>query len=84
MRPSINASRNGADQQTAALRQMTVDQLLGLRDRPRWSTCEPFRCDGERLFVLYGADGVPLVTADDVETVVEIAAEHGLAFVSVQ
>jgi hypothetical protein len=40
-------------------------------------------CDGERLFVLYGADGVPLVTVDDIETVVEIAAEHGLAFVSV-
>jgi hypothetical protein len=33
--------------------------------------------------VLYGADGVPLVTVDDIETVVEIAAEHGLAFVSV-
>jgi hypothetical protein len=82
MRPSINASRNGADRQTAALRQMTVDQLLGL------GTCQVVyvragKCDGERLFVLYGADGVPLVTADDVETVVEIAAEHGLAFVSV-
>jgi hypothetical protein len=82
MRPSINASRNGADRQTAALRQMTVDQLLDL------GTCQVVylragTCDGERLFVLYGADGLPLVTADDVETVVEIAAEHGLAFVSV-
>jgi hypothetical protein len=82
MRPSINASRNGADRQTAALRQMTVEQLLG------FGTCQVVylragTCDGKRLFVLYGADGVPLVTVDDVETGVEIAAEHGLAFVSV-
>jgi hypothetical protein len=82
MRPSINASRNSADRQTAALRQMTVDQLLHL------GTCQVVYLragtfDGERLFVLYGADGAPLVTVDDVETVVEIAAEHGLAFVSV-
>jgi hypothetical protein len=61
---------------------MTVDQLLDL------GTCQVAylragTCDGERLFVLYGADGVPLVTVDDVETVVEIAAEHGLAFVAV-
>jgi hypothetical protein len=33
--------------------------------------------------VLYGADGEPLTTADDVETAVEIAAEHGLKFISV-
>ena len=82
MRPSINGSRNGADQQTAALRQMTVDQLLGL------GTCQVVylragTCDGRRLFVLYGADGVPLVTADDVDIVMEIAGDHGLAFVSV-
>jgi hypothetical protein len=35
------------------------------------------------LFVLYGADGMPLVTADDVETAVEMAAERGLNFVPV-
>lgn len=82
MRPSINASRNGADRQTAALRHMTVDQLLDL-GRARWVYLRGGTCDGERLFVLYGADGVPLMTVDDVETVMEIAAEHGLAFVSV-
>jgi hypothetical protein len=82
MRPSINASRNGADRQTAALRQMTVDQLLDLGTR-QVVYLRADTCDGESLFVLYGADGVPLVTVDDIETVVEIAAEHGLAFVSV-
>ena len=82
MRPGLNASRNGADKQTAALREMTVDQLRGL-GTCRVAYLRSGTCDGERLFVLYGADGVPLVTVDDVETGVEIAAEHGLAFVSV-
>ena len=40
-------------------------------------------CDGEPAFVLHGADGAPLVMAGDVETAVEIAAKHGLAFVAV-
>jgi hypothetical protein len=61
---------------------MTVDQLLDL-GCARWVYLRAGTCDGERLFVLYGADGVPLTTVDDVETVMEIAAEHGLAFVSV-
>ena len=82
MRPGLNASRNGADKQTAALREMTVDQLRGL-GTCRVAYLRSGTCDGERLFVLYGANGVPLVTVDDVETGVEIAAEHGLAFVSV-
>jgi hypothetical protein len=52
MRPGLNASRNGADKQTAALRRMTVDQLRDL------GTCKvaylrASTCDGERLFVLY-------------------------------
>ena len=82
MRPGLNASRNGADKQTAALRQMTVGQLRGL-GTCRVAYLRSGTCDGERLFVLYGADGVPLVSVDDVETVGDIAAEHGLAFVSV-
>jgi hypothetical protein len=82
MRPGLNASGNGANKQTAALRRMTVDQLRDL------GTCQVAylragTCDGERLFVLYGADGMPLVTVNDVETVVEIAAAQGLACVSV-
>ena len=47
MRPSINASRNGADRQTAALRHMTVDQLLDL-GRARWVYLRGGTCDGER------------------------------------
>jgi hypothetical protein len=61
---------------------MTVDQL---RDLGTFQVAylRAGTCDGERLFVLYGADGMPLVTIDDVETLVDIAAEHGLACVSV-
>ena len=40
-------------------------------------------CDGERLLVLYGADGVPLVIVDDVNTAAEVAAEHGLRFIAI-
>jgi hypothetical protein len=82
MRPSINASRNGADRQTATLRQMTVDQLLDL-GTSRVVYLRSGMWDSERLFTLFGANGVPWATVDSVETAVEIAAEHGLAFVSV-
>jgi hypothetical protein len=61
---------------------MSVDQLLDLGTRQvvyrRDGTC-----NGKRRLVLYGADGVPLVMVDDVETAVEIAAEHGLKFIAV-
>jgi hypothetical protein len=39
--------------------------------------------DGKPLFVLYGADGRPLALVDAVETAAEMAAGHGLAFVSI-
>ena len=39
--------------------------------------------DGELAFMLYGADGVPLVTVDTVDAAVEMVAEHGLGFVAV-
>jgi hypothetical protein len=39
--------------------------------------------DGELVFVLYGADGTPIVMVDAVETAMEIAAGHGLDFVTV-
>ena len=82
MRPSITAYGKGADRRTASLRQMTVDQLLDL-GTSRVAYLRLGMWDGERLFALIGADGVPLATVDSVETAVEIAAEHGLAFISV-
>ena len=82
MRSSVTASENGANRRTAALRQMTADELLDLGTR-QVVYLRAGTCNGERLFVLYGADGVPLVMVDEVETAVEIAAERGLKFIAV-
>jgi hypothetical protein len=61
---------------------MTAEQLLGLGTR-QVVYLRAGSCDGARLFVLYGADGMPLVTVDDIETAVEIAAARGLEFIAV-
>ena len=68
--------------QASALRQMTAEQLLQLGAR-QVVYLKAGMHDGERLFVLYGADGSPLAIADAVETAAEMAARQGLAFVSV-
>jgi hypothetical protein len=73
---------DAGDRRTAALRQMTAEQLLQLGAH-QVVYLRGGMCDGDMLFVLYGADGMPLVTADDVETAVEMAAERGLNFVPV-
>ena len=82
MRPSIAASGKIADRRTAALRQMTVDQLLGLGTH-RVAYLRAGTRKGERLVVLYGADGAPLAEVGDIETAVEIAGERGLEFIAV-
>lgn len=68
--------------QASSLRQMTAQQLLQLGAR-HVVYLKAGMHDGERLFVLYGADGSPLAIADAVETAAEMAAEHGLALVTV-
>jgi hypothetical protein len=73
---------NAADRRTAALRRMTAEQLLHLGMR-QVVYLKAGRCGGEMLFVLYGADGMPLATADDAETAVAMAAEGGLQFITV-
>jgi hypothetical protein len=70
------------DRQVAALRQMTAEQLLQLGTR-QVVYLKSGMCDGEMLFVLYGADGTPLVVAEDVETAAEMAVDCGLNFVAV-
>jgi hypothetical protein len=61
---------------------MTADQLRGLGAH-QFVYLRAGSCDGERLFVLYGADGEPLTMVENVETAVELAAVRGLKFVSV-
>ena len=72
----------GGDPRTTALRQMTPEQLLHLGSR-QVAYLRSSMCDGEIAFVLFGADGAPLVITGDVETAVKIAANHGLAFATI-
>jgi hypothetical protein len=61
---------------------MSADQLRGLGTH-QVAYLRAGTCDGQRLLVLYGADGVPLVMVDDVETAVEAASGRGLKFIAV-
>ena len=65
-----------------ALRQMTAEQLLHLGEH-QVVYLRAGTCDGEKHFVLFGADGTPLARTDAVETAVELAAKNGLAFISI-
>jgi hypothetical protein len=73
---------DAADQKTAALRQMSVKQLLHLGTRQVAYLKSGMR-NGELLFMVYRADGTPLVMVDAVQTAVEMAAQRGLGFVAV-
>jgi hypothetical protein len=67
---------------TAVLRQMTAEQLLHLGTH-QVAYLKVGLHDGELAFMLYGADGNPLVMVDTVDTAMEMAAERGLGFVAV-
>jgi hypothetical protein len=71
-----------AERDETALRQMTSEQLLNL-GMYQVVYLKAGICNGEMLFVLYGADGAPLVAAEDVETAMDMAVERGLDFVAV-
>ena len=70
------------DSRTTALRQMSPEELLHLGTR-QVAYLRSGMCDGEPTFVLFGADGAPLVIAGDVEIAIEIAAKHGLVFATI-
>jgi hypothetical protein len=70
------------DQRTAELRRTTAEQLLPLGARQvvylKAGTCK----DG-LVFVIYGADGNPIVMVEDPETAMGMVAEQGLIIVAV-
>jgi hypothetical protein len=73
---------DAGDQRIAALRHMTAEQLLQLGTRK--VVYLKAHMDGDELtFMLYGADGTPLVVVDTVEAALEMVAENGLGFVAV-
>jgi hypothetical protein len=73
---------DAGDQTTVALRHITTEQLLHLGTR-QVVYLKVGLHDGELAFMLYSADGTPLVMVDTVETAVQMAAERGLGFVAV-
>jgi hypothetical protein len=66
----------------AALRQMTAEQLLHVGIH-KVVYLKGGLCDGERLFILYGANGSPIATPDDVESAMEMVAAWGLDIASI-
>ena len=70
------------DSRRAALRRMTAEQLLHLGTHQVVYLRSGMR-DGERAFVLFGADGTALMVVATVEIAEELAAERGLKFVAV-
>jgi len=67
---------------TTALRKMTIEQLRHLGTRQVVYLKAGMR-DGELAFVLYGADGVALLTFDTVDAAVDMVAENGRGVVAV-
>jgi hypothetical protein len=82
MREPGKAMIDAGDHTIAALRNITVEQLLYLGIR-RMVYLKAGMRDGEQAFALYRADGTPLVVVEDVATAVEMVTEHGLGFVTV-
>jgi hypothetical protein len=39
--------------------------------------------NGEMAFAIHAADGIPMAVVEDVDSAVELACEHGMAFVAV-
>lgn len=66
----------------SALRWMTSEQLLDL-GMNQVAYLKSGLCDGKMLFVLFGADGMPAVVADNLDAALETAIEQGLGFVAV-
>jgi hypothetical protein len=65
-----------------ALRQMTVDQLRYLGTRQVvYLRCGI--CDGEMVFLIYGADGTPIVMVEDLEAAMAMVAKQDLIIVAV-
>jgi hypothetical protein len=69
------------DRTIATLRHITAEQLRHLGAR-QVVYLKAGTCDGEQAFVVFGADGTPLVVVDNLETAAAVVARHGLDFVT--
>ena len=76
------AKTNVTRDRRSALRRMTQEQLLQLG----MSYVAYLRSgvhEGQELFAVHGADGIPVVVTDDLDAAIESAVEQGLNFVAV-
>jgi hypothetical protein len=70
---------------TPVPREMTAEQLryLGTREVVYLKALKPGLSDHGPAFIIYGADGTPLETADSIEMAVARVLENGLSFVAI-
>ena len=66
----------------SARRDMSAEQLLDLGVR-QLVYLRVAMVEGERIFVLYGGDGIPLAAADELEAAVGVAVDRGLEFIAI-
>ena len=66
----------------SVLRWMTSEQLLDL-GMNQVVYLKSGICEGKMLFVLFGANGTPVIAADNVDAAVQTAIEQVLGFVAV-
>jgi hypothetical protein len=81
---TVDADRvriNVEDRRIDALRQLSAEQLLHLGIR-EVGYVRPGMFNGEAIFMLYLANGRPMMMARNVEAVAKVAAEHGLGFIT--
>ena len=81
MRPQNDIDGRPRDSRSV-LRWMTSEQLLDL-GMNQVVYLKSGICEGRMLFVLFGANGMPVIAADNVDAAVETAIEQGLSFVAV-
>jgi hypothetical protein len=68
-------------QTIATLRHITAEQLRHLGAR-QVVYLKASTWDGEQAFVVFSADGTPLVVVDNLETAAAMVARHGLDLVT--
>jgi hypothetical protein len=78
----VSATAGAIRDSRSALPRVTPEQLLHL-GMNQVVCLKSGMCDGRMLFVLFGADGMPVVVADDVDIAVETAVNQGLSFAAV-
>jgi len=72
-----------AGRQEYGLRHMTAEQLRYLGRQQVAYLKVGIRNDDKQVFMVFGADGMPLGGTDEFESAVEMAIENGLRFVNV-